>query len=98
MEGVMGYESLAPLDAVRHCVAISGPKSIAGSGRVSRRRQSGFPSPRHGQYEVRLLWPFAFDLPPRYKKRWTRGPLTLYENPDRSSESLGGVACGQGRR
>ena len=29
-----------------------------------------------------VLWPFPVDLEPRYRKRWTRGPLSLYENPD----------------
>jgi hypothetical protein len=81
VEGVMGYESLAPLDTVRHCVAISGPKSFAGSGRVLAvvNLDSRLLNTANMRF---VLWPFAFDLPPRYQKKWTRGPLTLYENPE----------------
>jgi hypothetical protein len=80
VDGVMGYESLAPMAAVRYCIGISGPKSIAGSGRVLAvaNLESSLLHVANMRF---VLWPFAFELEPRFRKKWTRGPLTLYENP-----------------
>lgn len=81
VEAVMGYESIAPTTAVQYCVATSGGKSVAGSGRVLA--VARLDSPLLGIANVKYVyWPFDLDLESRFTRRWTRGPLTLYENPN----------------
>ncbi|MBI3856020.1 MAG: YfhO family protein, partial [Planctomycetes bacterium] len=80
IEAMMGYESIAPLSTVQYCIATSGPRSVVGSGRVLvvANLDSRLLDVANMKY---LYWPFSLELEPRYRKKETRGPLTLYENP-----------------
>ncbi|RPH47849.1 MAG: hypothetical protein EHM91_05180 [Planctomycetota bacterium] len=76
----MGYESVAPLSTVQYCLAISGPRSVMGSGRVLAviNLKSRLLDLANMKY---ISMPFRYDDPdPRFRKVETRGPLTIYEN------------------
>ena len=80
VEAVMGYESIAPLSAVRYCIAMGGPKAVMGSGRVLAvfNLKSRLLDIANMQT---VFMPFVYDPDPRFKKLKSIGPTTVYDNP-----------------
>lgn len=79
VEALMGYESIAPLAAVRYGYAMGGPGFIAGSGRVLAvpNRESRLLDIANTRY---LYLAFGAEPGPRFRKITGMGPMTLYEN------------------
>jgi hypothetical protein len=68
-EAVMGYESIAPLSTVQYCLAISGPRSVMGSGRVLAviNLKSRLLDIANMKY---VAMPFLYDDPSRASASW----------------------------